>query len=58
MGLTARFTQPCNTMITPELRRQIDREADERGLAMAAVVRERLERSYNEHPVDSVVAAQ
>lgn len=60
MAVTARYTKPCNTMVDEGLRSQIDAEASRRGVAMAVVVRERLERSYSEHPegVASVGAAR
>lgn len=51
MAVTAKYTKPCNTMVTPDLRDQIDREASQRGVAMAVVVRERLEQSYALTPV-------
>jgi hypothetical protein len=48
MAVTARLTEPCNTMISKDLRRKIDMEAEKRGVAMAVVVRERLEASFEQ----------
>ncbi len=53
MAVIAQYTEPLNSMVSPEHRRYVERRAEELNTSRASVVREALDVLMEQRPVEA-----
>ncbi len=53
MAVTAQYTEPLNSMVSPEHRRYVEQRAEELNTSRASIVREALDVLMEQRPVEA-----